>query len=344
MSAGARAKAAELAATTTLSQRQIAKQVGLTRDEVKRLVRDVRGGQPSTPAPVPLPKGHSPHVSAAAAFLAFIGHQPLAWPPKHSSEHAETYALMSDLHAPFHNHPALLRAVAEAEAAGCSTLVLGGDTFDFYALSRYHKTKQIRFEDELAKCRALLEFLGSRFTKVLIGRGNHDQGRWERVLADEVSEGIRFLVRSPWDVLLAGLDNIELVGHSVKDAGEMVWLAQIGKDAIVTHCELSSAQQGVNLERLKQWLHEWAPALGFCDRPRFITTGHTHRATMHHEFDRVLVETGTLASADAQGYQFHAPGGAQLRNRKPGVYAWTYFAQVDGVTDLRSVRVNRLRA
>lgn len=298
------------------------------------------------PPPLEAPKRKMSWDRAADAFFEWIGKPADHTFPRNAEPYnrdAERYALFSDIHAPWHDPKALYQAVEEAKAEDCSTLIIGGDGFDFYRLSRYAKSKQIRFEDELAKCRMLVEWLATQFNEVLIVAGNHDGGRWERVLAEQIAEEIRFLVRSPLDLLTADLPNVRFVGHKAPFGNEVSWLYQLGEDCIITHCEASSAQQGVNVAKLKDWLREWAPVLGLTERPRCITTGHTHRATALHDYDRLLIETGTLASWDAQGYQYQAPGGAQLKNRKPGVQAWTLIVQKDGRTDLRESRVIRLR-
>lgn len=321
--------------------------IGQNRTDIGQVL-DTDLGRRLEPAIQPPPLDAAPKAGAydraADAFFDWLGRDRPRIEVKPLPERAaERYALISDLHAPWHDPKALYQAVEEAKAEDCSVLIIGGDGFDFYRLSRYAKSKQIRFEDELAKCRLLLEWLASQFSEVRIIAGNHDGGRWERVLAEQIAEEIRFLVRSPLDLLAADLPNVSFVGHRAPFGNEVSWLYQLGEDCIITHCEASSAQQGVNLAKLKDWIREWAPVLGLTDKPRLLTSGHTHRATMHHDYDRLLIETGTLASWDAQSYQYQAPGGAQLKNRKPGVHAWTLIVQKDGKTDLRESRVIRLR-
>ena len=275
---------------------------------------------------------------AADVLFKMLGKRRSRFVPMEDEPGGERYAVFSDLHVPFHDQEALIQAVEEAQDEGCTTLIIGGDGLDFYRISRYPKSKLMPFREELAQARVVLEYLSASFGEVRILLGNHDGGRWERAVGEQISEEIRWLVRSPWEVLLEDLPNVRLVGHEAPFGASVGWLYQLGDDAIITHCEVSSSQQGVNLDKLKGWVTEWSDVIGLCHRPRLITTGHTHRATAHHEHDKLLIETGTLASWDAQDYQL----GAGIKNRKPGVKAWTLLVQNDGVTDLKASGVRRL--
>lgn len=319
-----------------------------THNEIRRILGIGAFGDRPEETPVSIvppslerPKRRTAYTDAKEAFFDWIGKDTSEEtnPPSCSSEDAS--ALISDVHAPFHDKDKLRQFVREAHAAGCWDLIIGGDGEDFYALSRYHKSKQIRFEHELAALRVHYEYLASEFASIKIVDGNHGAGRFNRVLAEMVSEEIRFLVRDPYDVLLADLPNIQRVGHNAPFGNRMGWLYQHGKDCVITHCEASSAQQGKNLTDLKNWIREWGPVLGITSSPRLITSGHTHRLTELHDHDCKLIETGNLASWDIQAYQFEQAG---IRNRKPGVPGWTLIVQRDGVTDLKESRAIRLRA
>lgn len=327
---------------------RIAVETGITRNQARKVIDKARkGAEPLaavTPKVAAVPS-RDLFEDAASAFYALIGRKAPAFVPAAGEPKTERIAILSDIHAPWHDGPKLIQACEEAIAAGCETVLIAGDFFEYHRISSHAKSKSCTFEQELAGCRLAAEWIASQFKRRMYLKGNHED-RWERFVGNEIAEEIRFLVPDVTKLVLDGLD-YEYVGHqAVMGDGndkDVVWLAQVGRDAIVTHCQLSSAQQGVNLERLKLWLAEWGGVLGFTDRPRFITTGHTHRGTVHHEHDRVLVETGFLASWDVQDYQYKSPGGAQLRNRKPGTHGWTLLVQEDGVTNLRESGFRRLR-
>ena len=302
---------------------------------------------PFTVEPVNAPSGKPVFDTLAEAFKDWIGQTVPAFavcePVCSPSDEEERICVISDIHAPWHNQAALVQACDEAEEEGCDTVYVCGDFFEYHRISRHHKSKTCTFEEEIAGCRLAAEYLASRFPRRYYFRGNHED-RWAKYVADNIGEELRFLVGDPTKMILDGL-GYEFVGHQAAidgDNKEMVWLAQVGEDAILTHCQLSSAQQGANLERLKLWLREWGQVLGFTSRPRFIQTGHTHRGTVHHEHDCLLVESGNLASLDIVNYQWKAPGGAQLVNRKPGVLGWTLLVQDRGRTDLKQSGFRRL--
>lgn len=333
----------------TYGRERIAQMAGITKGQARRLMERVRKADASALVAVtpkaPALDRRAYFDNAAAALDDLIGRSAPAFVPMAGALSGERYAVLSDIHAPWHDRAKLIQSCDEAAAAGCETVVIAGDFFEYQRISSHHKSKTCSFEEELAGCRLAAEYIASRFKRRMYMKGNHED-RWARYVADNIAEEIRFLVNDATQLVLDGL-GYEYIGHQATlDDGQgkdLVWLAQIGKDAIVTHCQLSSAQQGVNLERLKQWLTEWGAVLGFTDKPRFITTGHTHRGTVHHEHDRVLVETGFLASWDVQDYQYKSPGGAQLRNRKPGTHGWTLLVQEDGRTNLRESGFRRLR-
>ncbi len=254
---------------------------------------------------------------------------------------SERYAVYSDVHMPWEAEEALHNGVALAESIGCTQAYIAGDGFEFMKLSRWPKEEHISFVEEVARAHAKAEWFCSRFHRVRIFGGNHDgkHGRFGRFLNERLAEEFHFLVKDPLELILAGIPNVEIVGHEAPFGEHLGWLHQVGKDAILTHCELGSAQQGANLERLKNWVREWGPRLGLTSIPRLITTGHTHRSTVHHEDDRMLVETGCMASWQIQGYQYKD---ATLKNRKPGVHAFLVLVQEDGVTNLSETRLIRV--
>lgn len=341
--------------------RSIAEQSGIKVDSARRLVTKARKGLavaagedpaptwppepiPAEIVPAPARKSRTAYETAGEAFRAWIGagDEPM-FSPAAGVTREDRIAVFNDIHAPWHDKAALVQACDEAVAAGCTMLYVAGDLFEFHRISRHHKSKSCTFEEELAGCRVAAEYLASRFPVRRYFRGNHED-RWAKYVADNVAEELQFLIP---DVVALALDGLgwEFVGHKaefVEDSHDMVWLAQVGLDAVLTHCQLSSSQQGVNLDRLKNWLREWGSVLGFTDRPRFVLTGHTHRGTQHHEHDALLVEGGCLASFGVQNYQYKSPGGAQLCNRKPGVKGWTLLVQRDGRTDLRESGFRRL--
>ena len=114
-------------------------------------------------------------------------HNPMALPPSDERkflpfviEGSERIGVLSDIHVPFHNNPALTCALAHFKKRRIDTILLNGDTIDFYALSRFEKDPRERDTAyELKMVGQLLDYIREKFPKArLIWKdGNHDE-RW----------------------------------------------------------------------------------------------------------------------------------------------------------------------
>jgi len=114
-------------------------------------------------------------------------HDPMALPPSDERqfvpfviEGSERIGVLSDIHVPFHNNPALTCALAHFKKRRIDTILLNGDTIDFYALSRFEKDPRERDTAyELKMVGQLLDYIREKFPKArLIWKdGNHDE-RW----------------------------------------------------------------------------------------------------------------------------------------------------------------------
>ena len=114
-------------------------------------------------------------------------HNPMSLPPSDEKkfipfliEGSERIGVLSDIHVPFHNNPALTCALEHFKKRQVDTILLNGDTIDFYALSRFEKDPRERDTAyELKMVGQLLEYIREKFPKVrLIWKdGNHDE-RW----------------------------------------------------------------------------------------------------------------------------------------------------------------------
>jgi len=116
-----------------------------------------------------------------------IPHNPMALPPSDEKkfipfiiEGSERIGVLSDIHVPFHNNPALTCALDHFKKRRIDCILLNGDTIDFYALSRFEKDPRERDTAyELKMVGQLLDYIREKFPKVrLIWKdGNHDE-RW----------------------------------------------------------------------------------------------------------------------------------------------------------------------
>lgn len=86
--------------------------------------------------------------------------------------------ILSDIHIPYHSLPALKVALAHLKKAKPDTILLNGDTIDFYQLSRFEKDPRERSaSDEIKAVAQFLDYLKENFPKARIiwKDGNHDE-------------------------------------------------------------------------------------------------------------------------------------------------------------------------
>lgn len=92
--------------------------------------------------------------------------------------------VISDVHVPFHNLPAVKAAIRKGEEKEINCLILDGDILDFYMISRFEKNPLSRgLKGELEDARVLLRNLRRIFPDAYIvyKEGNHEE-RWEAYL------------------------------------------------------------------------------------------------------------------------------------------------------------------
>ncbi len=89
--------------------------------------------------------------------------------------------VLSDIHLPYHDKRALNIALKKGEKDKVNFILLNGDTFDFYGISRWEKDPRKRdFPGEIQIGKDFLAHLRSRFpkAKIVFKWGNHDE-RWD---------------------------------------------------------------------------------------------------------------------------------------------------------------------
>lgn len=97
---------------------------------------------------------------------------------------------MSDLHIPYHAKDAIEIAIRYGKDNGADTILLSGDVFDFYAISRWEKDPRKRnLGAEIESGRRFLGYLRSEFpdADIIFKEGNHEE-RWESYLRSKAPE------------------------------------------------------------------------------------------------------------------------------------------------------------
>lgn len=98
--------------------------------------------------------------------------------------------ILSDIHIPYHDNPALESALEFGYKKGVDTIYLNGDTFDFYQISRFVKDPRMRsFKDELYMGRDFFKSLRESFpdANIYFKEGNHEV-RYELYMISKAPE------------------------------------------------------------------------------------------------------------------------------------------------------------
>jgi len=98
--------------------------------------------------------------------------------------------ILSDIHVPYHSLSALTCAIKYLREEQIDCLILNGDIFDFYAISRHEKEKDLRdFPREIEMGRNFLQKVRDLFPHIPIyyKMGNHEN-RWQRYLNEQAEE------------------------------------------------------------------------------------------------------------------------------------------------------------
>jgi len=98
--------------------------------------------------------------------------------------------ILSDIHVPYHSMSAIICAIKHLREIGIDCLILNGDIFDFYAISRHEKEKDLRdFPREIDMGRNFLQKIRDLFPLIPIyyKMGNHEN-RWQRYLNEQAEE------------------------------------------------------------------------------------------------------------------------------------------------------------
>lgn len=106
------------------------------------------------------------------------------------TENFKNVGVLSDIHVPYHSLQALTCAIKHLRDNNIDCLILNGDIFDFYAISRHEKEKDLRdFAREIEMGRNFLQKIRDIFPLIPIyyKMGNHEN-RWQRYLNEQAEE------------------------------------------------------------------------------------------------------------------------------------------------------------
>ena len=131
--------------------------------------------------------------------------------------------ILSDIHIPYHSIDSITSAFNYAKKEKPDTVLLNGDTIDFFQLSRFCKEPGKRsFAHELAAFKQFFEVLQKTFkARVYFKLGNHEerynQGLWQKAGERDGVEEFKLE-----EIIKARAEGIEVIGDKrIMNAGEL---------------------------------------------------------------------------------------------------------------------------
>ena len=258
-------------------------------------------------------------------------------PPPYQGGQTRRYVIASDFHAPFHDAQAVADLISREGNRPDTTLVIAGDLLDLYSVSSYSKQERVAIEQEMAGAHALLEQLAAAFNDILLVEGNHDQRldrRLRALLPEEMVAAIQYLCGGDLSLLRMLAKRYSHVRFAPVTVGrfQVKWVSQIG-DVVISHAEKYSRVPGSAMRGVEEWLTDQHLAMGLAPW-RVLCQAHTHQlAWIPWRADKVLIEVGCMT--ETHGYQMSP----QVQGR-PQRRGWCTLTQVDGVTQMNSIRMH----
>lgn len=255
-------------------------------------------------------------------------------------DNVKTYCLISDTHIPYIDTKKLYTMVEKTKGY-CDYLVIGGDIFNGDSLSSYDAmSNTLPLEEEIKKCIEIFNWLLKFYKKIYLVTGNHDRKRYLRTKFNKVPEHVRFLLKDPIEFIAEQFNGRVVIASNpikgIKDHSES-WYCKIGHDCLVTHAE-NYGKYTESINTAYKWFDEFEELTQIkMSEIKLFTQGHTHKLSLSFNKDTALIQTGCMISAQGQSYVLTGSCKGQLSQT-----GYTTFTQVDGITDLDSIKVVRL--
>lgn len=249
-------------------------------------------------------------------------------------------AIISDLHAPFHDVEAVGQMFHETQ--GFDVLKINGDLMDSYALSRFTHHESVPIEREMAAVDAILGQASAQFPEIDINDGNHDKPRFEKALRSQLSldlmHALEYITEGNLSLIRVAAKRYKNIAFPRTQVGrfQLGWFQQDG-DLLMAHAEKFSRVPGAALRVIEEWFSDRHDTLGLAPW-RVLIQAHTHQmGWFPWHADKLLIESGCLCTT--HGYQLDA----KIAGR-PQRVGYVTLHQRDGVTDINSIRLRWLDA
>jgi len=200
---------------------------------------------------------------------------------------------MSDFHVPFENEDFIKKAISDHSDA--DILVINGDLFDGYAVSKFVKDKEIALLYEYRKVLGYIEKFAGIFPKVVLTKGNHEE-RINTYMNTHLTQNLSWLF--DYEILnhiakgeVYDDDGRKIAEHNFKNVitvgSEEKWWVRIGK-TIFCHPKFYSKVYG----RTGEWAHNY-----FRDQLiefDCIVVAHNHHQAKLAIGGRTVIEQGSM--------------------------------------------------
>jgi len=201
---------------------------------------------------------------------------------------------LSDFHIPFENEEVINHALKNHGDA--SAVVINGDFFDQYSVSKWPKNKQYLLRHEYELAIEWIKILTKKFKRVFLVKGNHDK-RTESHFMAHIDPGVSFLTHPDMlERLAEGYDFDSKTGSLVKKydfdniyytPGACSWYTKIG-ECLFAHPSGGSIVPMKTVHKTAQY---------FLEREDFssvstVIIGHSHKLGKIIWKNKLLIEQG----------------------------------------------------
>ena len=234
-------------------------------EAVRSMIRYRRGNKGESLRQVGKSKHEHTYRPNGEAGFAIPVPKSIAKPPKDIKLPNGKYAILSDIHVPYHDDNALNACLDYIDKQDIDHIVLNGDVADFFSISRWEKNPEERnLSRELMLVRQFLSHLRERYpqTRIFYKIGNHEE-RWEKYMWSKAPEICGLTEFQMYDLLEFNKYGIEEVSGRQR--------MKAGKNLTIIHGhEIFGSAAPVNFARTLQ------TNLGVC-----AIAGHRHQTSQH---------------------------------------------------------------
>jgi hypothetical protein len=240
----------------------------------------------------------------------------------------------ADLHIPHMNEAAFYNALAMNSDGHIG--MLGGDSLNAGAASRFIESEIVHPRDEFAQLTLVLQAMARQYEEVHVNIGNH-VNRYKKYFGARLPPYMMFLCNvNPLQFIADGLKmehgitNIHVAKPVIDDLDSSNWMTVIG-DCAFAHGEAHSKLHLRPVENVAKWIRRWQRHMP--QMPRVVVNEHNHRGGMAYDD-----EAGALliqAPCFSRNVSYQA--GPDLRYG-PNQLGWTRIVQDDGCTLINESR------